>query len=260
MMRSMLHVKAADLSFSKDPDGSHRAIFDVIVVAFGDNGMVVDQVARTHTIRVKDSSYERILREGFVYNVTMPIRKAGAYQLRTALRDRTSERVGSASQFVEVPDVKKNRLTTSGIVVRGMSLSAYAKLFSDSPQSANQDDTVEDETTAAASPALREFRRGMALVYAFTIYNSQMDKVTGKPSLQIQTRLFRNGQQLFCGKPMPLVPTDQKDPKRMPVAGAIQLGANMQPGEYVIQVLVTDLLAKEKYRVASPWMSFEIVD
>ena len=97
IMRSMLHVKAADLSFSKDPDGSHRATFDVIVVAFGDNGMVVDQVARTHTIRVKDSSYERILRECFVYNVTMPIRKAGAYQLRTALRDRTSERVGSAS-------------------------------------------------------------------------------------------------------------------------------------------------------------------
>jgi hypothetical protein len=260
IMRSMLHVKAADLSFSKDPDGSHRATFDVIVVAFGDNGMVVDQVARTHTIRVKDSSYERILREGFVYNVTMPIRKAGAYQLRTALRDRTSERVGSASQFVEVPDVKKNRLTTSGIVVRGMSLSAYTRLFSGSPQPANQDDTVEDETTAAASPALREFHRGMALVYGFTIYNSQMDKVTGKPSLQIQTRLFRNGQQLFSGKPMPLLVTDQKDPKRRPVSGAIQLGTDMQLGEYVIQVLVTDLLAKEKYRVASPWMSFEIVD
>ena len=117
--------------------------------------------------------------------------------MRAALRDRTSERVGFASQFVEVPDVKKKRLLTSGIVVRGMSLSAYTKPFSGSPQPENQDDTVDEETTAAASPALREFHRGMALVYAFTIYNSKVDKPTGKPSLQIQTRCFATDNSCF---------------------------------------------------------------
>ena len=64
---------------------------------------------------------------------------------------------------------------------------------------------------------------------------------------------------MFSGPPVPLEP-DLKDPKRLPVAGALQLGTDMQPGEYVLQVLVTDLLAKEKYRLASPWISFEIVD
>ena len=33
----------------------------------------------------------------------------------------------------------------------------------------------------------------------------------------------------------------------------------MQPGEYVLQIVVTDLLAKDKYRVATQWMDFEIV-
>ena len=40
--------------------------------------------------------------------------------LRAVLRDASSERVGSASQFIEVPDIKKNRLTLSGIVVDGV--------------------------------------------------------------------------------------------------------------------------------------------
>jgi hypothetical protein len=33
----------------------------------------------------------------------------------------------------------------------------------------------------------------------------------------------------------------------------------MAPGEYVFQIIVTDALAKEKHRVASQWLGFEIV-
>jgi len=32
------------------------------------------------------------------------------------------------------------------------------------------------------------------------------------------------------------------------------------PGEYVLQVIVTDRLAKEKYRSATQWIDFEIVE
>jgi hypothetical protein len=47
--------------------------------------------------------------------------------------------------------------------------------------------------------------------------------------------------------------------KRLPLAGAIQLGTSMAPGEYVLQIIVTDPLAKEKYRVTSQWIDFEVV-
>ena len=33
----------------------------------------------------------------------------------------------------------------------------------------------------------------------------------------------------------------------------------MTPGEYVLQIIVTDALAKEKHRTATQWMDFEIV-
>lgn len=37
------------------------------------------------------------------------------------------------------------------------------------------------------------------------------------------------------------------------------LGSAMSPSDYVLQVIVTDPLAKEKHRVASQWIDFEIV-
>jgi VWFA-related protein len=119
-MRSLLHINADDLTFKDSPDGWHQADFDVVAITFGDNGQLVDQVARSYTMRITGKDYERVRRDGFVYFLTVPIKKAGAYQLRTALRDHGSERVGSASQFIEVPDLKKNRLVVSGILITAM--------------------------------------------------------------------------------------------------------------------------------------------
>ena len=38
-----------------------------------------------------------------------------------------------------------------------------------------------------------------------------------------------------------------------------ELGSQMQPGEYVLQVVVTDLLRRDKYRVTSQWIDFEVI-
>jgi hypothetical protein len=46
--------------------------------------------------------------------------------------------------------------------------------------------------------------------------------------------------------------------KRLSVTGAIQLGTDMAPGEYVFQVVITDLLADQKHRVATQWIDFEV--
>ncbi len=256
VMRSMLHVKGSDLTFTNEPDGWHKATFDILAFTFGDNGAVVDQVGRTHTMQLKGASYERVIKDGFTYNLSVPIKKAGAYQLRTAVRDVASERVGSASQFVEVPDIKKNRLTLSGLMVRGTTLQAYQKTpGASAPQG---DDDTTDDTDARATPAVRQFKSQLVMLYGFVIYNAQQPGGR-QPQVQTQVKLFRNGQPVFTGKETPLDLTNQTDPKRLTAAGAIQLGTQMEPGEYVIQVIVTDLLAKEKNRVATQWTDFEIV-
>src|SRR5207244_10499009 len=126
-MRSTLHIKASNLQFSDEPDGSQKARFDVVAVTFGNNGTVVDQIGRTYTIRIPAATYDQTLRDGFVYYLTVPVKKPGAYQLRTALRDENTERVGSASQYIEVTDVKTNLLALSGLVLAGIDAAAFNK-------------------------------------------------------------------------------------------------------------------------------------
>jgi VWFA-related protein len=266
-MRSMLHINARDLTFTDEPGGSHKAVFDLLAMTFGDNGQVLDQLGRTHTFSVQEDAYRRLLQNGFDYFLTVPIKKAGAYQLRVALRDTASQRIGSATQFVEVPNLSKNRLTLSGIIVQGAkpgavrkeSLSAGDGNLSNGAGATKDNDTASDIEDPQSGPAVRLFHTGMMLRYGFLIFNAALDKATGKPQLLTQVRLFRNGQEVYAGSQVPYNGANQTDLKRLLAGGALNLGVGTSPGEYILQVVVTDTLAKEKYRTTTQWTDFEIV-
>ena len=49
---TMLHIDANDLTFTVEPDGSHKSTFNVVVFTFGAEAGVVDQTGRTYTIRI----------------------------------------------------------------------------------------------------------------------------------------------------------------------------------------------------------------
>lgn len=270
-MRSLLHIDLRDLTFTDEADGWHKSVFDVLAITFGDNGAMVGQpVSKIQTIRLRGDTYKNFLNSGLVYILTFPVKKAGAYQLRTALRDEASEHVGSASQFIQVPDISKNRLALSGIVVSGVNPSAKPKTQDKEPSaggaaqssSSSTATTTEEgisDTDPMAGPAVRQFRNGMLMQYNYVIYNAQVDKATGRPQLQTQMRLFRDGQQLFAGRVQQYDPGNQPDLKRLIAGGALKLGTDLQPGEYVLQLVVADPLAKDKYRTATQWIDFEIV-
>jgi VWFA-related protein len=266
-MRSVLHVDTRDLTFTDEPNNVHQCVFDVVAITFGDNGAVVDQpVGRTYTLALPDEVYKRATRDGLVYYLTVPIKKAGAYQLRISLRDTATKRIGSASQFIDVPDLKKNRLALSGLVLKGSSarrtpgksLSANAS-DANTVSNPNQTDEGVDQGNADASPAVRHFKGGMFLDYGFVIYNAQVEKTSNQPRLMTQVRLFRGSTVVFSGNEIPYNVNNQIDLKRLIAGGQLQLGTDLVPGEYALQVIVTDLNADEKHRTVSQWMDFEIV-
>lgn len=264
-MRSMLHVNAGDLTFTDEPDGSHKTKINFLAITFGDNGNPIEQISGPATLTVRADRYQRVLKDGFVYFITVPIKKPGAYQLRVAVRDQGSERIGSASQFVEVPDIKKNRLSLSGVIISGIEPAAQKKQDSGNASSpgsqpaASQNAERDELASATNTAAVRQFSRGQIMQYGCVIYNAHTDKTTGQPQLLVQTRVFRGGQPVFSGKPLPFNLNNPPDLKRLSVNGAIQLGTDMAPGEYVFQVVITDLLADQKHRVATQWIDFEIV-
>lgn len=255
-IRSLLHVTAKDLKFSDEADGSHKTTFDVLAISFGENGVVVDQISKNYTLTARGDTYQQILRDGFVYNFVFPVKKAGAYQLRVALRDSASEKVGSANQFIEVPNLKKGWLTLSGIILENLTV----KQFQDSQlNTIPPENSTESRTTSQSDTSLRRFKRGTVLRYAYEIYNANLDP-SQKPQLTTQTRIFRDGKLLFEGKQTPLDLMQQKDWQKIVAAGALGLGSEMQVGDYVLQIVVTDNLAKDKRKIATQFVQFELIE
>lgn len=250
-IKALLHIDVKDLKFTTMPDGQRKASFEVLMASFGDNGVPVDQmVTRGYTVTVNDANFKRLQAEGIVYYLAFPIKKPGAYQYRVAVRDPQADRVGSASQFVEVPDLKKSRHVLSGIVLDSFSTNQWQQLVAG-----------KQESTEGASPladsSLRRFGADSVLRYGFEIYNAKRSPA-GKPSLTTKIRVIRDGKIVLDGQTVQVDLSGQTDMQRVKAAGVVAFGRSTQPGEYILQVIVTDTLAKQKQQIATQFVQFEI--
>lgn len=264
-MRSILHIDARDISFSEEQDGVRKGVLEIVAFTFGNNGQIVDREARGYNLSVRSDGFQKLLDQGFMYALNVPIKKPGGYQLRVAVRDPRAERVGSASQFIDVPDIGRNRLTLSGLVVSGYDPATARKAPSGGtadqtaqPAASNNEGAVE-AIDPASTPAVRMLKRGTHLDYGFLIYNAELATTTKKPQLESQLILLKDGKQVFVGKVSPLNVGEELDWKHIPASGRLRLGDDLAPGDYILQIIVTDKLANEKYRWATQWMDFEIV-
>lgn len=254
-VRCLLHFNPEALTFSAQPDGAQKAKFNLSGILFGDNGVVVDQVSETRTLRFSGKDYERAQREGLVYQLDLQVKKPGSYQFRAAVQDATSSKTGTAGQIVEIPDLRKRRLAISGITIStgGPPLSSRV---SDQNSSGRADD--EETVENIGQLAIRRFRQSSNLFYAYVIYMAQIDKTTGSPSLTAEARIFHDGKLIYAGPLKAIDTAGQSDLDRINAGGGLQLNS-LTPGEYVLQILVKDRLADEKLGTATQWIDFEIV-
>lgn len=251
-VRSLLHVNAKDLEFTDEPGGGKKAVFDVLAMSFGENGAPIDQIAKTYTMNVKGDGYQKLINDGFVYYFTLPVKKPGAYQYRVAIRDNASGKVGSANQFIEVPNLKKNYLTVSGIILENLTAAQWQKFAAGAPEN-----NLPNQTDPMSDTSRRRFNRGSILRYGYEIYNAKLDAAQ-KPNLSAQVKIFRDGKMVLEGKNAALELAAQTDQQRLKAAGALSLGGEMQAGEYVLQIIITDNLAKRKRQIAAQFIQFEI--
>lgn len=237
---SFVHVKATDIKFIDEADGWKKITFDVVIVAFGDNGQVIDQLARTETVRTRDTAFDTLLKDGFIYMVKFPIKKAGGYQVRIALRDTETSNIGSANQFVEVPNINKAGTILSGIVLR---------------ESGNEKKT--DAASARQDAALRQFKLGTTISYHLSAYSDPV--AAGAARYTTQMRLFYNGKVVYEGKTGEAGLRDKANPIETILGGEFQLGTKMETGDYVLQVILTDTSAKKGKQIKTQWIDFEVI-
>ncbi|MEO8648814.1 MAG: hypothetical protein ABI539_06575, partial [Acidobacteriota bacterium] len=178
---------------------------------------------------------------------------------RVAIRDGTSGKVGSVGQFIEVPNLKKKRLTVSAIILENNSIEQWRNISGDKGLTSAGAST----TAAAADPlidtALRRFRKSTVLRYGYEVYNARLEK-TNAPNLTARVRIFRDGKLIYEGRDNPLIMTGQNDTERVKASGAISLGEALKPGDYILQVAVTDRSGKERSNIATQFIQFEVTD
>jgi VWFA-related protein len=243
VVQSVMHVDARDLAFTEAADGMRLAQLEVMATTFGDNGQVADQHSRRYTVRLTAERHAQALQSGFIYNLRMPVKRPGPYQLRVALRDVGADRIGSASQFIDVPDLGKRQLTLSSVFIQGLGAGGTT-------------DGAVEVIDPDATVAVRRFRRGALTAYVCYAYNVIRDS-SGKPRVESEMRLLRDGVEVFRSGPQPA--QTSTDPGELPVGGTLQLGPAITPGSYLLELTVTDRAAKTTRR-ATRTIDFEVVD
>jgi len=146
--------------------------------------------------------------------------------------------------------VKRHELALSGIVLNGAP-PAISEASADKAQ----------ETFAVAnpnSPAVRVFRPGQRIHYAFVIYNAQLQQKTRRPELETQLFLYHDSKPVFTGVVTPFETAQQSDLTRLIALGTITLGTDLEPGQYMLQIIAWDRLAPAKHQVAAQWTDLEI--
>ncbi len=245
IIQALVHIDAKDIQFSES-NGNRKANFDLIAMTFGANGSPVDQYARNYSIEVTERAYQNMLRNGFVYTLTVPIKKNGSYQFRVALRDTKTDKVGSATQFIEVPDVKK-RLVMSNLLIDNFSAEEWQRIRA----GGSRDDS---ERSVLLDTTVRQFRRDSVVRFDYVIYNPTLST-----NLQAQARLIRDGKVIFEETPAAVKTAGVLDLSRIQTAGGLTLGNSLAAGSYIIQVVVFDK-SDEKKKFATQFVEFEIVD
>ena len=134
-----------------------------------------------------------------VYSHKLPL-KPGIYQVRVAVRDDKSGKVGSAAQWIDIPDLSSKKLTLATLLL---------------------DDANKPQTQKVQFSIDRRFTRESHMTFLTIIYNAAT--ASGGPSLESQIEILRRGQRVIASpvRPIPIEPNP--DLARIPYGAGIAL-------------------------------------
>jgi VWFA-related protein len=162
--------------------------------------------------------------------------KPGIYQARIGVRETATDRMGTATAWVEVPNLVRSKLALSNLIL----LDA---------RGAGSNSTAAEGLSSAVSKSrvvqgVRLYPRDAACAYLFRIQQGLMN--LANTSLVFQTEVLQKGKSVTPGDWRP-VPADQKDGKGLTIGGQISL-AGFESGIYELRITVKDPQSKQLYQ------------
>lgn len=151
---------------------------------------------------------------GVIYNFRSAL-KPGIYQVRVAARDNRTGRLGSAMQWIVIPDFSKHELSLSSLILGIENV-------------VNKDGNSESVQWSVD----KKFAKDSRLKFMVFVYNSSQG---GMSNLAARVQVFRDGENVISN-PFKIISVDkQADTNRIPFNGEIDL-AGLEPGRYLLVV------------------------
>jgi VWFA-related protein len=249
-INGLLHFDVNKLTFNEDPEGWKKTEVEIVAALFDIDGQQIEFTDQKVSLTAKGETYRDMMKNGVVLQMGVPAKKAGAYQMRVILSDTESGLMGSATHFVEVPDIRKGRLAVSGI--------ALAAEKSQPGMSGEQDAGLVAGREVNGTTAVRIFTPGETITWAYQVLNAKTG-ADNKSQLQTYVRLFHEGWEVYAAEPVEIVSEPEGNSGRMIGVGNMQL-KRILPGEYALQVVVRDMLANEQHRTVVQAIDFVVQD
>lgn len=152
-----------------------------------------------------------------------PKLSTGLVQVRVAARDSRSGRMGSAVQWIDLPDLSQNKFSVSSVFLS----ESAAGTQGTAPKWIIKPD--------------RRFAKTGKFKFQVFVYNA--DQSAGAPVVHLQLELRREGQPLVQVPPGPIDTKGVTDLGRIPVVGEFPL-ADFPPGRYELKLIFTDQKTK----------------
>ena len=212
-------------------DGKTQAVVDVTGVYFDDKGQPkADFYERLVTTAVSPEEAKNY-RGDITY--TYPANLApGLYQVRVAVRDDKSGRIGTAHSWTEIPDLSKKRLCMSSLLL-GERTQAMMRNVSNAG----------DAGSVMLNPSHR-FRSDSTMRFLVFTYNAALSETGQKADVAVQVLVIRDDQPVITTALRQISTEGITDFARIPYAAEVPL-SGLQTGRYVLQVTLIDRTSKE---------------
>lgn len=236
VISTAVFVDGRDLQFERLPNGTYRGGVEFILKTVDTNDLESAETKRGFRLSLTAEVWKKISQTGVSYVIPHPVNGPGLYQVRIAVRDTVSGDVGSASQIVEIPDLKKKSLALSALLLHD----------------------AEENANPLSAPATRVFERGRAIEWMTEVYHPKVASASNAPHLYSSIRLYREG---ILVSELPFASTASKPlPGGHAFAqGSLPLNADLEPGGYTMELLVTDEPPERKAQPSSQRIDLEII-
>lgn len=222
-------------------DGKYRATIDVSGIIYNDKGQPGANF-QTQIAITADSIESMTRTQRSAYYSSQVKLTPGLYQVRVAARDEKTGRLGSTTQWIEIPDLKSSQLAMSSLLV-GETTAADAVKVADA------------NAPKATLNVARSFARTSRLRFVTFVYNAARGAAgTAPPDVAIMVQVRRDNQPVLTTALRKIETTGVSDLARLPYAAEIPLNG-MNAGRYLLQVTVIDRISKSS---ASQRLNFEI--